>query len=169
MIRDLRNDGVILPTKETDVANLTAQQILDKINAFYERRKKESSEISDFAEGYFLELMGYYPVSMCSYTMTEALKLVVTLVYFSSKPTEEEQKENDPWEGYSYEDMALVFDRSKATIHEAIKQKEEEAKAMIQEATLRKEARKEAMQQLIEEEKDKLRLANKETKGVNEQ
>jgi hypothetical protein len=166
----LENKGIVLSQRESNLADLATQQIIDKIKAFYVRYEKDRSEVSDFAEGYFLELLAYFPVSMCSYSMSEDLKLVIALIYFSSKPTEQElEKENDPWEGYSYEDLALVFDRSKATIHQSIKQKEAEAKAIIQAASQKEEVRKIAMQQLIEEEKEKIRLENKENKGVNEQ
>jgi hypothetical protein len=95
---------------------------------------------------------------MCSYNMTESLKLTIALVYFDNKPTEDEKrKENDQWEGYSYEDLALIFDRSKASIHAAIEQKETEARAIVQEARLRRIVNAEARRELIEEEKNKLR------------
>jgi hypothetical protein len=168
----LEEKGLPIPKKETDFPNLTAQQLIEKIRAFYVRLEKEKHDpiLNDgLAESIFLELMAYYPVSMCDYNMTESLKLTVALFYFDSKPTEKELAvENDPWKGYSFEDLALIFDRSKATIHQTIKQKEAEAKAIIQAASQRKEVQKIAMQQLIDEEKEKIKLANKETKGTNE-
>ncbi len=123
-IKFLESRGIILPKKETDLANLTAKQIIDKIEGFYRR---VLSNWDDFSEGNFLELLASYPVSMCSYTMTEPLKLIVALLYFESKP--ENHKINNSWKGYSFDELAVIFDRSKATIHEAINQKELEAKA----------------------------------------
>jgi hypothetical protein len=149
--------GINFPPNETELGNLTAKQLLDKINAFYQRYSDESN-LADEAEGYFLQFLAAYPVSMCSYNMTESLKLTIALVYFDNKPTEDEKrKENDQWEGYSYEDLALIFDRSKASIHAAIEQKETEARAIVQEARLRRIVNAEARRELIEEEKNKLR------------
>jgi hypothetical protein len=154
---------VNLPQKETNLEGLTAQQLIDKINAFYQRFDRLSN-LGDDAEGYFLQLLASYPVSMCSYGMTEQLKLIIALIYLDSKPTESElTKENDPWEGYSYEDLSLVFDRSKASIHEAIKQKETEAKEILLNAKLKSVVRAAALKELIEEEKQKIRTANEET------
>jgi deoxyribose-phosphate aldolase len=53
--------------------------------------------------------------------------------------------------------LALIFDRSKSSIHQAIKDKEAEAKAIIEESKLRNKAKKIALEQLIEEEKQKLK------------
>jgi predicted DNA-binding protein YlxM (UPF0122 family) len=166
-LKFMRDKGIRLPPTETDYSSITAQQIMDKIKAFYDRFEKESLEISDFGEGYFLEFMANYPVSMCSSHMTEALKLVVAIVYFDSKPSEEAKKcemersealgiKSDVWDGYSFDELALVFDRSKATIHECIRQKGAEAKAILSEITLRQEAKNIALEELIKEEKDKL-------------
>lgn len=147
-----------LPQKETDLDDLTAQQIIDKINAFYQRFMEVNFDMNEIAESEFLQALASYPVSMCSYNMTETLKLVIALAYFGSKPTEKElAEESDPWEGYSYEDLAFIFDRSKASISEAIKKKESEAKAIIEEANLHEKAKSKALEELIQEEKLKLR------------
>ncbi len=65
---------------------------------------------------------------------------------------------------FSYEHLALIFSRSKATIHAAIKEKETEVRAWIEETNLRREARSMALEQLIEEEKQRLRQQQKKTK-----
>src|SRR5208283_943807 len=73
------------PPKE-GCSNVTAQQIIEKVNAFYERFEKDNKgEIGDFAESYFLQLLAAYPCSMCDYNMSEALSLVIALIYFHSK------------------------------------------------------------------------------------
>lgn len=59
---------------------------------------------------------------------------------------------------------ARAFDRSKATVHEAIRQEEAEVKQLLEEPNLRAEAREIARQQLIEEEK--LKLLQKQPKGI---
>lgn len=149
--------GIKLPPRETDVSGLTAQQIIDKIRSFWEKCKNDSSQDSDVAPIDFLELLEAYPVSMCSYHMTDSLKLLVALMYFESRKKTESSVSED-WEGLSMDYLALIFDRSKKTIHDAIKEKEQEAKRIIEEAKLRKEVREIALRELIEEEKQKLKM-----------
>jgi hypothetical protein len=160
--------GIKLPPRETDVSGLTAQQIIDKIRSFWDRCRKDNSQDSDVAPIDFLELLEAYPASMCSFHMTDTLKLLVALLYFDSKPSEEEIQrqieenkkwgvKGDVWEGFSYDYLALIFDRSKKSIYDAIKEKEQEVKKILEEAKLRKEARDIALRELIEEEKLKLK------------
>lgn len=180
-ISEMELRGVKLPDRETCLGELTAQQIVEKINAFHERLKKESRlDVAQFAESYFLNLIALYPVSMCSRSLSEELKLVVSLFYFGSKPVKEEKsktkadagecKELFPnithshvHDGYSYDDLALIFDRSKSVICEAIKQKQEVAKIMLEEAMLRCESKKIALERLAEEQQGRL-IQNKPDK-----
>jgi hypothetical protein len=161
--------GIELPPKETCISDLTAQQIVDKIGAFHERLKRENHlEVARFAESYFLDLIALYPVSMCRHTMTDELKLVAALFYFGSKPVNEKAKLSQDQDlkelfpniapsqshfGYSIEDLALVFDRNKATIAEAIRQKQKEAKIMLEKALLCYEYKKDSMARLDEKTK----------------
>jgi len=150
----LKNKGIALPSTETE-DGLTAKEIMDKIRSFYIKFEKCNSIMYESAEGYFLELLYNYPKSMCSRNMTETQKSLMALMYFESKPRPEEE---DPiWNGFSYEDLSLIFDVSKATVHEAIKQKEEEAKKLIASVQLREKAKEIALEQLVEEEKQKLK------------
>ncbi|MGB9756484.1 MAG: hypothetical protein ACPLVJ_01720 [Candidatus Bathyarchaeales archaeon] len=145
--------GVKLPPRETDVSGLTAQQIIEKIRSFWNRCKSDNNQDSDIAPIDFLELLEAYPVSMCGFHMSDSLKLLAALIYFYSKP---ENPESD-YEGLSMDYLALIFDRSKKTIHDAIREKEAEAKKILEEAKLSKEAREIALRELIEEEKRKLK------------
>lgn len=163
LIGVLKNKGVALPPMEKE-DGLTAKGIMDKIRNFYGKLEKCNSETRDFAEGYFLELLYHYPQSMCSRHMTENQKLLIALIYFESKPRPEE--ENPIWKGFSYEDLSLMFDVSKATVHEAIKQKEEEAKKMLVNVKLREKAKEIALEQLVKEEKQKLK--RKKSSSENE-
>ena len=153
--------GIKIPPKEVDVSGLTAQQIIDKIRSFWERCKKDNGQDSDVAPIDFLELLEAYPVSMCSYHMTDSLKLLVALMYFDSKP---ENPKESGWEGLTMDYLALIFDRSKKTIHDCIKEKEAEAKKILEEAKLRKKAREIALRELIKEEK--LKLIQETTKNI---
>lgn len=165
-LRLLREKGIPLPPVETE-EGLTAKDILDAMRGFYLRLEKElDSEIADYAESYFLELMANYPKSMCSQHMTDSLKLLIASIYFESK-SEPNDKELT-WEGYSYEDLSVIFDKSKASIHEAIRQKETQVKQLLEESQKRTEAKAIALRELIEEEKAKLRR-EKENNQKNEQ
>lgn len=150
----LRKKGIQLPPIESE-DGLEAKDFMDKMRSFYVKLEKSHSETADFAEGYFLKLLFNYPKSMCNRHMTDVLKLLIALIYFESKPRAEEE---DPiWNGFSYEDLSLIFDVSKATVHEAIKQREEEAKKLIASVQLREKAKEIALEQLVEEEKQKLK------------
>ncbi|MCS7123938.1 MAG: hypothetical protein NZ932_00760 [Candidatus Bathyarchaeota archaeon] len=164
----MESRGIKLPPRETDVSGLTDVKVIDKVRGFWERYNRESSADNEFAPMDFLEILAAYPVSMCSFHMTDSLKLLVALMYFYSKPSEEEIKRQiesnkklgikiPVYEGLSMDYLALVFDRSKKTIHDAIKEKEAEAKKLIEEAKLRKEAREIALRELVEEEKQKIK------------
>jgi hypothetical protein len=161
---------VKLPEKETYMGDLTAYQIVEKINTFQLRLKRESYlEVAPFAESYFIDLVALYPVSMCSKTMTDNLKLVAALFFLGSKPTNEPPKpaeedlkakelfpRNKPspiHRGYSYDDLALIFGRTRHDMVEAVRQKGEEAKVMLEEAKLRCESQKAAFEELTDEEK----------------
>ena len=153
MIEDLKRLGFRIPEKETNLETLTAKQILEKVESFYVRLANVKDDFADLAEGYFLQLMREYSFSMCSYSMTETLKLIIALAYFESKPTEEQIKRDQaeckqahikiqPWSGYSFDELALVFDRSKASIHAAILQKETEAKELLRDAEVKRLSKK---------------------------
>ena len=168
---ELELRGVKLPEKETYFGDLTVNQIVEKINSFHERLKKESHlPVASFAEAYFLDLIALYPVSMCSKKMSDTLKLAAALFYFGSKPAKEENEitpqeeltakelfpRNKPspvYKGYSFEDLALILDKTRPAIIEAIKHKSEEAKIMLEEAKLRCRSEKAALDELTEEEK----------------
>lgn len=167
MIEYLKRQNIPLPPKENR-DSLTAKDIMRKIDGFYERFSvDDGGEDGDFAEGYFLRLLAEYPVSMCSRDMSDALKLIAALAFFESKPKPDEK---DPsWNGYTYEYLGLVFDRSKSTIHAAINQKEAEAKRILADSVLRKEAKDIALQQLVEEEKAKLKEKSEKDGQTNEQ
>jgi len=149
---DLELRGVKLPDRESYLGDLSAEQIVEKINRFHERLKREAHlQVAPFAESYFLNLLALYPVSMCSKEMSDPLKLVAALFYFGSQPAkaepangEQEIKELFPrnrpspvHRGYTFEDLALMFDRTRGAIAEAIKQKQEVAEVMLEAATLR--------------------------------
>jgi len=180
---DLELRGVKLPERETFLNDLTAEQLVEKINAFHTRLRKESHlQVAPFAEAYFLNLIALYPVSMCSKNMTDSLKLVAALFYFGSQPAEEDDTKtaeedqklkelfprNKPsrvYRGYSLEDLALIFDRTRVCIAEAVKQKQEEAQIILEEAILRCKTEKNALETLTDEERHALVQIKPETEA----
>ncbi len=185
---ELELRGVKLPPRETLFEDLTAHQIVEKINAFHERLKREANiQVAAFAESYFLNLIALYPVSMCSKAMTDNLKLVAALFYFVSqarennliKSTDQDLKEFFPVitpgstrTGYTVEDLALIFDRPRSSIAEAVRQKQEEAQVMLEEAVLRCQLQEQlaketanSLQKLTDDEKREL---TQEVKKVEE-
>ena len=159
--------GIPLPPIETE-DGLTAQDIMNKIRGFYRKFEQNHDPIDmGETEAEFLGLLYHYPKSMCSRHMTESLKQLIALFYFESKPNPEEEK--PIWNGYSYEDLAMLFDLSKATIYEAIRQKEEEVKKMLEGIKLRGDAKAIALAELVEEEKAKILLKNTEENKKTDQ
>ena len=56
------------------------------------------------------------------------LKLIIALIYFDNRPSDAPGKADEPYLEYSYDDLSVIFDRSKASISAAIDAKETEAK-----------------------------------------
>jgi len=164
MIRLLKSLGVKLPDFENDFSNVKVEDLINKMRSFYERFEKVQSADNEFAALDFAELLTYYPVSMCSFHQSETLKLLISIFYLWGKQKESGEKEND-YEGYSMDYLSLIFDKSKSSIFEAVRQKGEEAKQLIEEAKLRTKAKQIAFQQLVEQEKEKLKqtIQNKQT------
>ena len=150
----LRKKGIQLPPIETDYSNITVEQLIKKIREFYRRKDKTNEE--EMNECFFLELLRDYPVSICNRHMSEEQKVLIALVYFESKSYVDPEDKDAGWKGFSYDQLNTVFCRSKATIHEAIRQKEAEAKKLLADVQLREKAKEIALEQLIKEEKQKL-------------
>ena len=128
--------------------DLTAQQIIDLIRDFL---KNNHNEISAYV---FLNFLAYYPKSMTSYNLTPLMQRLIAFTYYYCQNDREAPK-------LSMEELAEWFRRSKSTIYDAIQKNQElekMLKAELEEDKLRAKARKEAYQQLIEEEKEKLRI-----------
>jgi len=75
-------------------------------------------------------------------------------LYLLDKVMKTMEEQGEQW--YSYEQLSTIFRRSKASIFDAIKEKEKVVKEVISEVLLRGQAKKIALKQLIQEEKQKL-------------
>lgn len=160
-----------LPPIERELSELTVQEIIEKTREFWHRYEKASDNNDDneLAPMYYVQLLTYYPVSLCKRNMSDTLKLLIAMSYFVTKPKNEEERERYGWNGFSYESLGLIFVRSKASIHAAVRDKELEAKELLEGVELREEAQKIALKELIEEEKQKLRQKGRITKGMTKQ
>jgi len=128
--------------------DLTAQQIIDLIRDFL---KNNHNEITAYV---FFNFLAYYPKSMTSYNLTPLMQRLIAFTYYYCQNDKEVPK-------LSMEDLAEWFRRSKSTIYDAIQKHgelEQMLKAELEEDRLRAKAQKEAYKQLIEEEKEKLRI-----------
>lgn len=164
MIDLLKATGYELPPQETDFSNLTTKEIMDKIKEFmFNANPKYEHLIVDF-----WQLIADYPVSMCERKMSDTLKFLITLFYNYKIPhsKQKDKKHQELWdkvrekfnkEGFfSYEELAIMFMRSKASIHDAIKDKEAEVQQLMAEVNMRRHARSIAFQEMVKEEKLKL-------------
>lgn len=177
-VRILRGKEVPLPPIESE-DGLTAKAIMDKIRSFYRRFERVDSSQEEWIESYFLDLLYNYPQSMCNRHMTPELKQVMNLLYFESKPEPEKdehgniKKVKDVDMGLSFDDLAMMFDVSKATVHEVIRQGKKEAKELLEIPKLKMEAKRKMRHAIVEEEMRKFYKKQQEerrkpTKQTNE-
>ena len=173
MLEILKKTGYELPPRETDFSNLTTKEIFDKIAEFMSNANpKHEDLIFDF-----WQLIAEYPISMCQRKMSATLKLLITLFYFYKPPSVDTVKLKDKWEKelwqcfckqfkgwYSYEQLGILFMRSKASIHDAIEEKKIEVQQLILDVNERRYARSIALKELVAEEK--LKLLQQSPKGI---
>lgn len=175
MLELLKTSGYELPPRETDFSELPTKEIMDKIKEFMDNANPKY-ELLVFD---FWQLIADYPVSMCERKMSDTLKLLITLYYFWKPPrvhteyldmderecarlserelkkvlmakvTDKLQSEHQ----FSYEELGIIFMRSKASIHDAIQEREAEIKQLVEEVNMRSHARSVAFQEMVREEK----------------
>ena len=145
---------------ENDLSSLTVHEVIEKIRDFV------ASNPSDENYLIFLEYLANYPVSMCKREVSPLLRLLIGMHYHLGQPNGENK--NDGVKRITYDELAEMFGRSKATISECVHttkplwvQYQNEIKLEKDmekdDETLREKARLIAMDELIEEEKEKLR------------
>lgn len=145
---------------EQEVENeddLKAKDIMDRIRGFY-KRKTANENASEFFPEDFLNFLYRYPESLCERTISEKLKLIIALYY--QEALDSIADVNDGWKGYSYEDLAILFDRSKASIFQAIHEKGDQAKQILTDKKLKTKVHDLALAELVEQEKTRI-LAEK--------
>ncbi len=114
--------------------NVSLKELTEKIRKFLEKFQE------DLAPVQFLEILIMYPESLCKRDMSDTLKRVITAYYTwgVQKPLCDYEQSLDEWEKkkignkpeknkwfdpyFSYDQISVLFGRSKASIHEAISQ-----------------------------------------------
>lgn len=171
-ISSLKRQGVKLPPPE-DADGLSANDVLGNM-ARWLKRFEDSGE--EWLELDFIELLTNWPRSMLAYNMGYNLQLIAALIFLNGEPKLEELLEyekqmelykKEPWRFVSepeepkglwtYDLLAIVFNRSKSSIFEAVRKKEPEARKLLEEASLQEEAHKRAVDELVKEEKERLK------------
>ncbi len=141
--------------------NVTTQEIMNKVKDFI---AQEPSEVN---YEIFLKLLSYYPVSMCKREVSPLLRKLIGVLYRIGIHEPDEESSLDY--KISYDDLAEIFCRSKATISDCIIKTEGEWQEVKQDVEREMEkdnyAVAEAKRQLIEEAKQKLTENNIE--GIN--
>jgi hypothetical protein len=104
------------------IENVTKEELWNKIKGFYDRWQKDEDEyqISDFFK-YLIE----NPESMCKTDMTPKLKQDIAETYIWDQETCLAGKRisgttNEVTNTFEY--LSIVYDRSKSSIHEAVKE-----------------------------------------------
>lgn len=136
------------PVIAEDLSGLTVNGMLDKIEDFL------GSDPIDEHYSIFLRYLARYPVSMCSRQVSPVLKMLIGFHYQLGKMVKEEHSKVKV---VSMEELAEIFGRSKATIHECVKATEESWKEFLEFKKREEEVEAKAERELIEEAKERLR------------
>lgn len=127
---------------------LIVQEILDKIKSFLD------SDPTDEHYNVFLHYLANYPVSMCKRKVSPTLKYLIGFHYRLGQMFKKDYGKVSP---VSMEELAEIFGRSKATVHECIKETEGAWKDFLELKKKHEEVEAKAERELIEEAKERLR------------
>jgi Putative helix-turn-helix protein, YlxM / p13 like. len=157
--RDWYNLGIIdycfdLEGNQEAINDLTAQEIINKINDFLEGNPNEAQATM------FLVYLSKFPQSLCQRPISKALEYLIGFHYRLSGEKDQEGKQHQQ---LSMDELATIFRRSKASIHECVKNtknlwKEYQKQLQIEEE---QEILTIAKRELIEEAKEKLRAQDR--------
>ena len=132
-----------------ETKDISAQEILGKINEFLKESPNENQM------NLFLLYLSKFPKSMCQRPISKALEFIIGFHYNLSREKDGE-KQHEP---LSMEELANIFRRSKASIHECVKNTENLWNDYQKELKMEEEQEilTIAKRELIEEAKEKLR------------
>ena len=136
------------PVSAERVSDVTVEEVLDKVKGFLDSNPVDEHYIV------FLHYLAKYPVSMCKRQVSPILKHLIGFHYRFGQMF---KKDYERARAVSMEDLSEIFGRSKATIHECIKDTEENWREFQELMEREKEVEAKAERELIEEAKERLR------------
>ena len=174
----MKREGYELPEPET-AEGLDAQKIVECMRSYLEACEHASGEgnMDGIFDSYFMELLATYPKSMCSHQLGPALGFLMALLYEDGLPTQEDverhrqevekyrelgykgsyvDSRSEPQPDFTFENLALIFNCSKSTVHDSIRKHGVAAKKAVQDVRLHRTAKEIALAELVKEEKQKL-------------
>jgi hypothetical protein len=141
--------------KENDFSSLTAQEIIEKIRDHLEQ------DPTDINSLIFLRYLAFYPVSLCKREVSPLLKKLIGFHYNLGTPDEHLRNKHGVTQ-VSYDDLAEIFVRSKATISIYVNEFKTEWQEFQTDLSKARDIDEEARRQLIEEQKEKIKNQNEE-------
>jgi predicted DNA-binding protein YlxM (UPF0122 family) len=144
--------GLVLADAEVsskeDSSILTVQEILDKIKDFLSSDPKDEHYIV------FMHYLASFPVSTCKRKVSPTLRYLIGFHYRLGQMFKKDYGKVNP---VSMEELAEIFGRSKATVHDCIKETEGAWKDFLELKKKHEEIQAKADRELIEETKERLR------------
>lgn len=140
----LADSGVL----KEDLSAMKVEEMLDKIRDFV------SSDPRDEHYIVFLHYLLNYPVSMCRRNVSPTLRFLIGFHYRLGHIFKKDYGRANP---VTMEELAEIFGRSKATIHDCIKETEGAWKDFLELKKKHEEVQAKAERELIEEAKQRLR------------
>lgn len=131
-----------------DLSAIKVEEMLDKIRDFV------SSDPRDEHYIVFLHYLLNYPVSMCRRNVSPTLRFLIGFHYRLGHIFKKDYGKANP---VTMEELAEIFGRSKATIHDCIKETEGTWKDFLELKKKHEEVEAKAERELIEEAKLRLR------------
>ena len=141
--------------KENDFSTLTAQEIILKIRDHLEQ------DPTDINSLIFLRYLAFYPVSLCKREVSPLLKKLIGFHYNLGAPDDHLRNKHGVTQ-VSYDDLAEIFVRSKATISIYVNEFKDEWQSFQTDLAKARAIDEEARRELIEEQKAKIKIENEE-------
>jgi len=132
---------------EKDLSSLGSQDIIDKMKDFLNSNPKDENYAC------FLFYLTHFPASLCKRSVSPKLKFLIGFHYRLGVPQKKDQKSI---QRVSMEELAEIFGRSKATIHECIRETETTWRSFQAYSERQREIEGKAERELIEEAKARL-------------
>jgi predicted DNA-binding protein YlxM (UPF0122 family) len=140
--------GLILADTEVSSREDSSALTLEKIRDFLSSEPKDEHYII------FMHYLANYPASMCKRKVSHTLKYLIGFHYRLAQMLKKDYGKVSP---VSMEELAEIFGRSKATIHDCIKETEGAWKDFLEFKKKQEEIEAKANRELIEEAKLRLR------------